>query len=141
MDFVVFSIRAEFYHYHDWKDPSWSSKPVEKSTDYAGSMTKEDCRAVVLPRIGERLYHGMTRFEPYTTVETVEHRFAPLWISAPDDGSNQRDDGPWVTLVTHQRCPGPGEMEQFVREFEKNGWEWLDDAVVDAARVRLESPN
>jgi hypothetical protein len=113
---VEFGVRVNYY---ERLDPDSGER-----SGYVGSMTKDDFKALVVPRVGEQWMHGIPWFNTADLVRiaSVEHGFRPTWVGKD---MQSRDAGdPWITVVIDQRAFGPGESEQVIGDFQRNGWQW-----------------
>jgi hypothetical protein len=139
MDLVEFEMRIEFFRDDDFRYGG-RAKPVDpEATEYLGSMTKAGVKAVALPRVGDMWFHETGRLSPAYLVEItgVEHRFSARWIGAGESSDGPSEAKPQATIIIQQRAPGAGEMDQFVAEFQKNGWRWEDHGI-KVAEMRAE---
>jgi hypothetical protein len=142
MALVEFNVRVDLYRSKQGGAAQWAGPVDPESAEYLGSMTKDGFKAVALPRAGEQWLHGIGWFDPIdlVTVQAVEHRLTPPWIGVGESADDMPVNGdPSATVVIRQRAPGTGEMDQFVKHFDDNGWHWHNYGIAVAEeRTRLE---
>jgi hypothetical protein len=114
-----FSLRVEFFRGRD-------GDGVQGGREYAGSMILETVRAAAQPRTGEYI-HMLNPWMPfpYTPVAGVEHRLGGIKPYRPGEPANPSAA---VIIVVEVPWPGDDVKDQFLEDFNAQGWTWIPTA-------------
>lgn len=119
------SMRIDFFR--DIEE-TLSVQEAHSGKDYAGSMTIDEARPLVVPRVGEYVL-GISGHLPYpfALVTAVEHRIG---------GIGGTTESPGVIVVITAQWPGDHAKDRIVQEFESQGWSWYE---AQGDRLRAEA--